>query len=236
MIAVGQLSIDHAKGFRGRIVVPAGAAQRAPVPIVANRVVQVSIGKAAARSSTPATSASMVPASAGAGPPGDNPVPKRMAASVESMFLQIGAGETGGKRRARACAGTGRNEDCPVSRSVLEPVSPYCGSPADAPSRTDLRIASCRIPRSRAMVPARRTLRSDRPTGTDVAFAQSFGASRRPSSISCPAMGSDGAPIIRSSARWFIGNRMTSRMFASSASSITMRSMPAAQPPWGGAP
>ena len=38
--------------------------------------------------------------------------------------------------------------------------------------------------------------------------------------------GSLGAPIIRSSARWFIGNMMTSRMFASSASSITIRSMP----------
>jgi hypothetical protein len=49
-------------------------------------------------------------------------------------------------------------------------------------------------------------------------------------------VGSLGAFIIRSSARWFIGNMMTSRMFVVSASSITSRSIPAAQPPCGGAP
>ena len=64
----------------------------------------------------------------------------------------------------------------------------------------------------------------------------SFGNARRRRSRICSLVGSDGAPIIRSSARWFIGNMMTSRMFCSSASSITMRSMPAAQPPCGGAP
>ncbi len=47
---------------------------------------------------------------------------------------------------------------------------------------------------------------------------------------------SDGAFIIRSSARWFIGNSTTSRMFGSLQSSITMRSTPGAMPPCGGAP
>ena len=42
--------------------------------------------------------------------------------------------------------------------------------------------------------------------------------------------------IIRSSARWFIGKSTTSRMFGSPARSMTMRSMPGAEPPCGGAP
>ncbi len=46
----------------------------------------------------------------------------------------------------------------------------------------------------------------------------------------------EGAPIIRSWPCWFSGNRITSRMFGSSASSMTMRSMPGAEPPCGGAP
>ena len=37
-------------------------------------------------------------------------------------------------------------------------------------------------------------------------------------------------------ARWFIGNMMTSRRFSSPPSSMTMRSMPGAMPPCGGAP
>src|SRR5437763_13029761 len=45
-----------------------------------------------------------------------------------------------------------------------------------------------------------------------------------------------GAPIIRSRACWFIGKTMTSRMFGVSAKSMTMRSMPGARPPCGGAP
>ena len=47
---------------------------------------------------------------------------------------------------------------------------------------------------------------------------------------------SEGAPIIRSSARWFIGNSTTSRRFSSAHNSMTMRSMPGAMPPCGGAP
>ena len=47
---------------------------------------------------------------------------------------------------------------------------------------------------------------------------------------------SAGAPIIRSSPCWLSGNRITSRMFGSSASNMTMRSMPGAAPPCGGAP
>ena len=40
----------------------------------------------------------------------------------------------------------------------------------------------------------------------------------------------------RSSARWFIGKSTTSRRFSSPQSSMTMRSMPGAMPPCGGAP
>src|SRR5262245_22500061 len=61
-------------------------------------------------------------------------------------------------------------------------------------------------------------------------------AKRMCSSRNCFGVTSDGAPIIRSSARWFIGNSTTSRRFSSPASSITMRSMPGAMPPCGGAP
>src|SRR6185312_9970192 len=45
-----------------------------------------------------------------------------------------------------------------------------------------------------------------------------------------------GAFIIRSCACWFIGNMVTSRRFSSPAISMTMRSMPGAVPPCGGAP
>src|ERR1700689_5144856 len=56
------------------------------------------------------------------------------------------------------------------------------------------------------------------------------------SSRNCFGVAGAGAPIKRSSARWFIGNSATSRRFCSPASSITMRSTPAAMPPCGGAP
>mgnify|MGYP002378897144 CR=1 FL=1 len=68
------------------------------------------------------------------------------------------------------------------------------------------------------------------------AEAHAFGASLSPRSRSCSLVGWEGAPIIRSSARWFIGNMMTSRMFSAPASSITIRSIPGAMPPCGGAP
>ncbi len=47
---------------------------------------------------------------------------------------------------------------------------------------------------------------------------------------------SEGAFIIKSSALPFIGKSITSRIFGSSAISITIRSMPGAIPPCGGAP
>jgi len=50
-------------------------------------------------------------------------------------------------------------------------------------------------------------------------------------SRSCLAETSLGAPMSRSSARWFIGNGTTSRRLSSPQSSITMRSMPGAIPP-----
>ena len=52
------------------------------------------------------------------------------------------------------------------------------------------------------------------------------GRAVRCSSFSRAGGTSAGAPIIRSSPCWLSGNRMTSRMFGSSASSMTMRSMP----------
>ena len=55
-------------------------------------------------------------------------------------------------------------------------------------------------------------------------------------SRSCSGRTVFGAFIIRSSAFWFMGNMMISRIFGSSASSITMRSIPGAIPPCGGAP
>src|SRR3954451_18046083 len=66
--------------------------------------------------------------------------------------------------------------------------------------------------------------------------AQLGGTTRTCSSWSCLGITSDGAFIIRSSAFWFIGKRITSRMLGSSASSMTIRSMPGAEPPCGGAP
>ncbi len=56
------------------------------------------------------------------------------------------------------------------------------------------------------------------------------------SSRSCFIATSDGAPISRSTACWFIGNSEISRKFVVPQSSITMRSTPAAMPPCGGAP
>ena len=52
-------------------------------------------------------------------------------------------------------------------------------------------------------------------------------------SRNCSGDTSLGAPMSGSCAFWFIGKAMTSRMFGSSASSMTMRSMPGAMPPWG---
>src|SRR5262249_54765568 len=64
-----------------------------------------------------------------------------------------------------------------------------------------------------------------------------FGKFRRMcNSRNCFCETSEGAPINRSSARWFIGNRTTSRRFSSPHKSITMRSTPGAMPPCGGAP
>ena len=44
------------------------------------------------------------------------------------------------------------------------------------------------------------------------------------------------APMSRSSACWFIGKAVISRRLATPQRSMTMRSMPKAAPPWGGAP
>src|SRR5690606_3624188 len=70
------------------------------------------------------------------------------------------------------------------------------------------------------------------------AHAQFLGpsTSRMLSSFSCFSLTGAGAPIIRSSAFWFIGKTTTSRILGSSARSITMRSTPGAEPPCGGAP
>jgi len=56
------------------------------------------------------------------------------------------------------------------------------------------------------------------------------------SSFNCSSLTSDGAFIIRSCAFWFIGNIVTSLIFFSFASNITILSIPGAIPPWGGAP
>ena len=74
------------------------------------------------------------------------------------------------------------------------------------------------------------------PAGRKARPAQARATTRIPSSRNCSSVGSDGAPIIRSSARWFIGNMITSRMFSAPASSITIRSIPGAIPACGGAP
>ena len=55
-------------------------------------------------------------------------------------------------------------------------------------------------------------------------------------SLSCISLTSLGAPHMRSCALPFMGNGMTSRIFSSSRSSMTMRSIPGAIPAWGGAP
>ena len=59
---------------------------------------------------------------------------------------------------------------------------------------------------------------------------------RRWASRSCFGEASAGAPISRSTACWFIGNSATSRRLVAPASSMMIRSTPAAMPPWGGAP
>ena len=72
---------------------------------------------------------------------------------------------------------------------------------------------------------------------SDLATAFSTGATGEiPSSFSCFSSTGAGACIIRSSPCWFSGKAMTSRMAVWPASSMTMRSMPGARPPWGGAP
>ena len=58
----------------------------------------------------------------------------------------------------------------------------------------------------------------------------------RPSSLSCLASTGAGAPVIRSRAFWFLGNAITSRMFAVPDRIIAIRSSPIAMPPCGGAP
>ena len=68
-------------------------------------------------------------------------------------------------------------------------------------------------------------------------FVGSGGSARRMWSSRSRSGGTGaGACIIRSCACWFIGKATTSRMLGVSASSMTMRSMPGAEPPCGGAP
>jgi hypothetical protein len=83
-----------------------------------------------------------------------------------------------------------------------------------------------------------KTLIPGQPKGWPVSVAQSRQSWRRAQMCSSFSRfgHSAGAPISRSCACWFIGKAMTSRMFGSSASSMTMRSMPGAEPPCGGAP
>jgi predicted ATPase len=59
---------------------------------------------------------------------------------------------------------------------------------------------------------------------------------RNDNSFSRAGVTSAGAPISKSSPCWLSGNKITSRIFGSSASIMTMRSIPGADPPCGGAP
>ncbi len=65
-----------------------------------------------------------------------------------------------------------------------------------------------------------------------------FSTTRRlsPNSRNAASGTPDGASIITSRAAWFFGNAITSRMLLSPAAIITMRSIPSAIPPCGGAP
>lgn len=62
------------------------------------------------------------------------------------------------------------------------------------------------------------------------------GRSRSPSSVRCPGSIGPGALVSGSAPDCVLGNAMTSRMFSSPASRATSRSMPKANPAWGGAP
>ena len=62
------------------------------------------------------------------------------------------------------------------------------------------------------------------------------GRARRPSSASCAPSTGVGAPVMGSVPDCGLGKAMTSRMFSSPARMATRRSMPNANPPWGGAP
>ncbi len=62
------------------------------------------------------------------------------------------------------------------------------------------------------------------------------GTTRNPNSRSAPSGTPDGASIITSRAAWFFGNAITSRILLSPAAIITIRSIPSAIPPCGGAP
>ena len=89
---------------------------------------------------------------------------------------------------------------------------------------------------ARRQLCARRGLRGHPAQAAGDGFRYSFAMTRTPSSRSCLGVAGAGAPISRSSACWFIGNSVISRRFCTPQSSITMRSMPNAAPPCGGAP
>ena len=113
------------------------------------------------------------------------------------------------------------------------------GTPRRPPRPVDLRGAAGggeRRRRARWIAGWLERPRRQRAAGADAAIGQVGRFSRMCSSRSCFAVTSDGAPISRSSARWFIGKSVTSRRFSSPQSSMTMRSTPGAMPPCGGAP
>ncbi len=61
-------------------------------------------------------------------------------------------------------------------------------------------------------------------------------ASRKPSSRSCSGSTGAGAPVSGSAPEADFGNAITSRIDSTPASAATIRSIPIAMPPWGGAP
>ena len=86
-----------------------------------------------------------------------------------------------------------------------------------------------------ALAHAQYRAKNGRKAGLLISFFYA-GTRRICNSASAFSSTSDGAAIIKSSALPFIGNKITSRIFGSSAISITIRSMPGAIPPCGGAP
>ena len=163
----------------------------------------------------------------------------RCSAGTSSPGSDRGVGATAGRACERQTASSTAPQD-PAARRAIATITAGRRSayPAPTPSRIRKPASSANLgAKARGM---RRSLDSG-PSGRTLharcvrrpLFDHGLDARARAAVSPAPPMG---APVIGSTPAWFLGNATMSRRFGSPASTITIRSIPNANPPCGGAP